>query len=421
VDTDPPVVTGVQPTSPTSVTVHFSERVASTAADITRYSIELRAGGTAPTVTAARLTDAGRSVVLTTSAQARQAGYTLVVSNIDDLATPPNRLTSQRVDFDGFGDSTPPELVWAKAVTPSLVVLKFSETVDAASAGAVANYAITGINVMSATASNSPDVARSAFNENWAPVAQNLVVLATEPMQPGRMFNVTATGVLDQSANPSASMQSFMSVSEAPTVTVEIRYLISATAQVVGVGQGGAAATPARAISPSQLTSQREGVFILGTALSQDGSMPVTDSPVTMTLGGFPTEGSPLDGAEPQLKDDGTNGDMTANDNDFTIVVSNVPLGTVLSYKAFASYSVAYQMANPNDPLAAFADATPGPRVFGDGQEYPGNDNAAWILADENGDGRVVLDNLYGDEITFKRKTGFRPFAWVTDTWRRQE
>jgi hypothetical protein len=147
----------------------------------------------------------------------------------------------------------------------------------------------------------------------------------------------------------------------------------------------------------------------------------VTDSPVTVTLGGFPTEGSPLDGAEPQLKDDGTGGDGTSGDNVFTLVVNNVPLGTVLSYKAFASYSSAYQAANPNDPLAAFADGTPGPRVFGDGQEYPGNDNAAWILADENGDGRVVLDNLFGDEITFKRKTGFRPFAWVTDTWRRQE
>ena len=110
-----------------------------------------------------------------------------------------------------------------------------------------------------------------------------------------------------------------------------------------------------------------------------------------------------------------------ANDRVYTLTIPNVPLGSVISYKAFASYSTTYRDQNPNDPLASFADAPAGPFTFGDGQEYPGNDNAAWLLADENGDGKVILDNLFGDEVSFKRKTGFRPFAWVTDLWRRQE
>jgi len=67
------------------------------------------------------------------------------------------------------------------------------------------------------------------------------------------------------------------------------------------------------------------------------------------------------------------------------------------------------------------ADATPGPSVFSDGQEYPGNDNAVYLVADVDGDGKVHVENLFGDEITFKRKTGFPAFHMVTDRGRRRE
>ncbi|MBI5494317.1 MAG: hypothetical protein HY904_04770 [Deltaproteobacteria bacterium] len=420
VDEDPPAVTSVLATGPTTILVRFTERVASSAAAVSHYALEHRTGGTAPTVSGARLSEAGRAVILTTSAQERLAPYALVVTSIEDVASPPNRLTTQRVEFNGFGDSTPPEITWAKAVNATMVVLKFSEALDASTAATHGNYAIAGVNVLSATPSHNADVARSAFNEAWAPVRQDLVVLKTDTMQGGRTLQVSATGVLDLSGNASASTAAFTSVAQAPNVTVVLRYLASNTAQVVGVGQGGAAGVPARAISAARLAAEREGIFVLGTALTEDGATPVTDSPLTRGLGGFPAEGSPLDGVEPQLKDDGTGGDATAGDNIFTLQITGVPLGSVVSYKAFASYSVAYQQSS-GDPLAAFADAPAGPRVFTDGQEYPGNDNAAWLLADEDGDGKIVLDNLFGDEITFKRKTGFRPFAWVTDAWRRQE
>jgi len=421
VDSDPPRVVVVLPDSPTSMLVRFSERVAQTATAITHYTITLQAGGAGPAVTAARLVEAGRAALLTTEPQTIRAAYSLTVTNVDDLANPPNRLMTQSVNFDGFGDTDAPTLEWARAVSPSLVLLKFNEPVDASSAASVPNYVISGINVVKATPSNSADVAGSAFNEAWAPVRRDLVVLQTDPMQGGRMYTVTATSVLDRTGNASSTIATFMSVTEAPRVTVEIRYLISNTALVVGVGSGGAPGAPARALSPMRLSTEREGVFIIGSALTEDGSSPITDNAITTALGGFPAEGSPLEGTEPQLRDDGMGGDAMANDRVYTLTIPNVPLGSVISYKAFASYSTTYRDQNPNDPLASFADAPAGPFTFGDGQEYPGNDNAAWLLADENGDGKVILDNLFGDEVSFKRKTGFRPFAWVTDLWRRQE
>jgi hypothetical protein len=422
VDSDPPVVNTVVVDGPTSLTVKFSERVAATAAEVARYTIELRAGGAGPAVTAARLVDAGRAVRLTTAQQGFREAYTLVVTNIDDQATPPNRLLEQRVSFEGFGDSDAPTLLWAKPMGPDRVVLKFSEPVGGSSASTASNYLLTGgVAVRAALGSGSDSVRVCAFNTDWAPFRRDLVVLSTDPMQAGTDYTVTATGVLDISGNASSTTATFTAVGTRPQVTVLLRYLVSQTSPVLGAGQGGAAAVPARAISPQTLASQREGLFLLGTALTEDGATPVQDSPVTRTLSGFPAEGSPLDGAEPAGRDDGQGGDETAGDNIFTVRVDNVPLGTVISYKAFASYSVAYRDAHPEDPLAAFADATPGPFVFSDGQEFPGNDNAAWILADEDGDGKVVLDNLFGDEVTFKRKTGFRPFAWVTDAWRRAE
>ena len=430
VDTDPPAVVSVLASGPTTLQVRFTERVAATAAEAAHYQIDLAAGGSGPAVISGRITDAGRSVLLTTEPQQALAAYVLQVSTVDDRATPPNQLASQQVAFEGFGDSTPPQLLDARAVTPTQILLRFNEPLDAASASSVANYAITsqgggglgGLAVAAALASHSADVALGAFNADWAPLRTDLVVLTlADAMQPTRAYTVTATSVLDRVGNPSAATADFMGISEAPRVTVDVRYLISATAQVVGIGSGGAAGVPPRAVAPSRLATEREGLFILGTALTIDGASPVSSHPMTAGLGGFPDEGAPLDGVEPQLRDDGMGGDETAGDNIYTLRVTNVPLGSVVSYKAFASYSTAYRDANPSDPLAAFADDPAGPRVFSDGQEYPGNDNAVWLLADLDGNGRVVLDNLFGDEISFKRKTGFRPFAWVVDTWRRQE
>jgi hypothetical protein len=196
-------------------------------------------------------------------------------------------------------------------------------------------------------------------------------------------------------------------------VDVVITYRISASDTAAGQ-------IPARAISPATLSTQREGVFLRGSTVSTDGKAkgPPTD-PINVQLGGFPPEGQPLTGPDPQLLDDGQGADAKPGDDVYSLRIKGVPLGTSLLWKAFASYSVAYKAANPTDPQAAFADPTLGPAVFSDGQEFPGNENAARILSDRDGDGVVRIHCLFGDETSYKKFTDDPPFAWIIDdvTW----
>jgi len=123
-------------------------------------------------------------------------------------------------------------------------------------------------------------------------------------------------------------------------------------------------------------------------------------------------------GADPQLFDDATHGDRVAGDGIFSLLIHDVPLGSVVAYKSFASYSVAYRDSS-GDPAALSADADPGPSQYDDGEEYPGNDNGAWIIGDSDGDGLVVLRNLFGDEVSYKRREDQPVFVWVDDVYER--
>ena len=98
-----------------------------------------------------------------------------------------------------------------------------------------------------------------------------------------------------------------------------------------------------------------------------------------------------------------------------------MPLGSYLLWKSFASYTVAFKNQNPGNLSAAFADATPGPSVFADGQEYPGNENGVRILGDRDGDGVVRITCLFGDEITYKKFTNAPVFVWAVDnvSWKK--
>ena len=157
---------------------------------------------------------------------------------------------------------------------------------------------------------------------------------------------------------------------------------------------------------------------MLGNTVSVDGlTKGDPKDPVNVQLGTFPAEESPLTGIDPQLKDDGQGADAKAGDNVYTIRIKGVPLGTSIIYKAFAPYTVACKSTPTctGYAQAAFADATPGPAAFSDGQEFPGNENAVRILGDRDGDGVVRIDNLFGDETTYKKFTNKAPFVWVVD------
>ncbi|MDP2345358.1 MAG: choice-of-anchor X domain-containing protein [Deltaproteobacteria bacterium] len=416
VDDLPPALSSVRPTSPTEIEVVFSERLNESTVTLADFSIS---GTAAPTVSAVRVLGGGLRALLTTTTQTRQADYTLTVEDIDDVAG--NTLSSASVPFPGFGEFDPPEVERVFALSPTSVAVLWNEPITADSAARLSSYLLTEVTITSIRFGASDDLRGAAFNTNFAPLSADVVVLTTTPMTGGGTYTLAIEGVADLSGNESLVAVDFTAVAVAPTVDVLLTYLISDSVGVVGVGAGGAAAPPARAISAATLSQQREGVFALGTALSNDGVTELASHPFTSALSGFPDDGAPLTGVEPELKDDGTGGDRTSRDNIYTLRISDVPVGSTLSWKAFASFTTAFGGANPQVPGASFADATRGPSAFGDGQEYPGNDNAVFVIGDDDGDGVVTIECLFGDEITFKRKTGFPAFHMAIGRARRVE
>lgn len=419
VDDIAPTVASVRATSPTEVEVRFSERVASATVVAEAFALAHAEGGVAPTLVSVRPAQGGLSAIITTSEQERQEAYTLSLTGIEDVAG--NEMDDLTLPFDGFGEFDAPEIEWAQPLSPTRVAVKWNEAVTADSATRPEAYVINGLTISSVRFSNSDALKNAAFNPAWAPLRQDIVILSTSPMVPAGAYEVVATGVQDLSLNDSSTSATFDGVGESPEVDVILSYLVSDSATVVGVGAGGAPGTPGRALSPSDVATQREGIFVVGTALNESGSTPVEDHAFTIALGGFPPDGAPLDGVEFELVDDGTGGDAAANDNVYTARISSVPLGSTISFKAFASFTSSFGAENPQFPGAAFADAEAGPSVFGDGQEYPGNDNAVFLVADRDEDGIIRVDNLFGDEISFKRKTGFPAFHFAIDHARRRD
>ena len=419
VDDVEPTVVGVRPSSPTEIEVTFSERLADASVGVADFGLSHADGGAAPSITGARLSSGGIKVLLTTTAQERQAPYVLEVAAVEDVAG--NELAATQLPFVGFGEFDPPEIADVFVLSPTKVAILWNEPVTAASAGRITNYVMGEATITAVRPGSADELRNAAFNATYAPLRADVVILTTTAMVGGGDYQIDVEGVADLSGNESNTSASFTAVSAPPTVDVVLSYLISDTAGVVGVGPGGSAGSPARAISPSELAQQREGVFVLGTALNDAGSQPLADHPFTEVLTGFPEDGAPLTGAEPELLDNGMSGDAVANDRVFSVLIPDVPVGSTLSWKAFSSLTTSFAASNPEFPGAAFADATRGPGGFSDGQEFPGNDNAVFVVADRDGDGVVRIECLFGDEITFKRKTGFPAFFMAIDTARRIE
>ena len=406
-DNAPPKVLSVIPKSPTSLVVQFNEKLLFASATNSGNYLIKAASGVAPSVVAAVLQGGGTAVHLQTGVQAQQASYTLVVSNISDMASPPNVLSAQQISFKGFGDSTPPKVVYAAAISSSEVAVAFDEPLALVAASSTSSYSIShGLKVLSAVFSGDAVRKAAAFNAANATFSENIVLLQTSTMKAGQAYTLTPAGVTDLSGNNCKTNTTFKGVSAPPKVDVIFTYKISGSATA-------ASKVPGKAIDPSELAKNREGVFMLGCTVSSDGKTkgsPTTD-PVTKQMGGFPALGQPLNGVEPQLLDNGLQSDQKAGDHVYTIRIKNVPLGSSLQWKAFASYTV----ASGN----GFADGLPGPSAYSDGQEYPGNENGVRVLGDKDGDGVVWIHNLFGDEISYKKTTDSPPFVWVVDdnTW----
>lgn len=416
IDDVPPAISLVRATSPTAIEVTFTERLL----DASVERDDFRTGGAgAPDVVDVRVLGGGLRVLVTTTTQERQAAYALSVGGIDDVAG--NTMSEVTVSVTGFGEFEPPQIDAIYPLSSTSLALVWNEAITAQSASRISAYTVSEVQVTAVRFGASDAQRSAAFNATFAPLRSDVVLLTTTPMTGGGTYTVRAEGVADLSGNESDATETFLAVSQPPKVEVRLTYLISDQAGVVGVGAGGSAQPPSRALSPATLAQQREGVFVLGTALADNGVDRLATHPFTVALGGFPAEGAPLAGIEPELVDDGTAGDRTARDHVYSVRIPDVPVGSTLSWKAFASFSTTFAAQNPSFPGAAFADAPKGPSAFADGQEYPGNDNAVFIVGDDDGDGVIEIECLFGDEITFKRKAGFPAFHFALGSARRSD
>jgi hypothetical protein len=408
-DREPPGVASVTATDLVELLVRFDERIdPATAVDPASYLIE-STGGAELAVERAEVQPDRASVLLTTATQEILQSYTLTVSNVSDAADPANVLTSTSVGFVGFGERAPPVVLRARAIDRDRVLVRFDEPLEPTSALTAANYSIAGLTITGVAFSGDPGRRALAFNPALAPRVRDAVVLSTSVMTAGTSYTVAVSGVRDLSGNTGTANVSFAGVSEPPRIDVVLEYEISDTRRIAG-------SVPSRAISLAELSESREGVFVLGARATADHTPAAgNNAPVNDVLGGFGVEGQPLDMIEPRLADNGAAPDLIAGDGIYSLQISGVPLGTTIIWKAFAPYSTAYRDSNPNDAFAAFADPLPGPSVFSDGQEYPGNENGIVVLDDGSGDGVVRVRALFGDEITYKKHTGAASYVWVFD------
>ncbi len=105
-------------------------------------------------------------------------------------------------------DSTPPELVLAKAgVDFKSVTLKFSEALDPVSAAKAANYVIPNLTVSAATLA-----------------ASDTVRLTTSAQAPGSNYSVTVANVKDSAGNPISATANVSAFSSLVTVAGALKY-----------------------------------------------------------------------------------------------------------------------------------------------------------------------------------------------------
>jgi hypothetical protein len=407
IDTVPPKIIEVIASDITKLEVRFDEVIDPETLQANNFVITPTGMGNPLDVLAVTRSFDGKGARLVTPTQPIRGSYELRVQGIGDIADPANVITSTRALFTSFGELIPPSVLAVQAVDAHHVLIRFDERIQAARAMDISSYRIDGLQMRGVMFSGDPLRRSLAFNSDLAPLNRSLIVLETSTMNSGQNYALLIDGIQDLSGNVLTSTLSFSGVDSAPLINIVLEYEISDTKMVAG-------RRPARAIGLADFSDSREGLYIVGARLDElNQVIQGDDGPVNRNLGGFPVEGQPLEGIETRLKDDGLGPDKVADDGIFSVLIEEVPLGTKMVWKAFAPYTTQYRDENPTRLEAAFADALPGPSVYADGQEYPGNENGALILNAGGVPGVLRIRCLFGDEITYKKNTGSAVYHWA--------
>ncbi|MFO7889272.1 MAG: fibronectin type III domain-containing protein [bacterium] len=166
--------------SRTELIVDFSERVEkSSAEDIANYEISPSVD-----INSATLETSQQSVILST-AEHNAGEYTVYVSNISDIAVPPNVLISDYCSYKVVFDTTSPNLDTLNVKTKETLELRFSERLDETTAQDITNYSI------------SPSL---GIQEAMLDVSQQIVTLYTQAHSSNN-YQLSISGVTDIASN----------------------------------------------------------------------------------------------------------------------------------------------------------------------------------------------------------------------------
>jgi len=202
-DTTPPTLVSASGQN-TSITVNFSETVATGASTASNYKVYPTASPSS-TVSVTGASASGATVTLTLgSALSAATGYTVEVSNVQDAAG--NTIAAaSKVNFTTSGSSADLTLVGAFQFGPNEVGVAFNKTVNPAQAVAVANYAF----------SPALTVASATLQEN----GQTVVLHASAALPKSTPYTVTVTGVTaaDGGALVGSNNKSFTTAAETIT------------------------------------------------------------------------------------------------------------------------------------------------------------------------------------------------------------
>ncbi len=153
-DTIPPELVSVQAPFKNKVMVTFSEPVAkSSAENMANYTISNSISVLEAVLQADLIT-----IELTTSDHGESV-YTIAVSNVKDRATTPNTIAPYSTLDYSYNDNVKPTIISAQLENENLLVVKFSESVEQASAEQMSNYSISnGIQINNTTLVNDSTV-----------------------------------------------------------------------------------------------------------------------------------------------------------------------------------------------------------------------------------------------------------------------
>ncbi|MBM7614803.1 hypothetical protein JOC73_001317 [Alkaliphilus hydrothermalis] len=185
-ETTKPQLTSAVALTNTTVKVTFTENVDENALNIANYAIEGLQILAAEYDVDVNNSPIKTSIVLTTATQTQGTIYKLVVTNVTDMVGNVINADNDEAQFGGLAaDTTKPQLTSAVALTNTTIQLTFNENMDELTAENIANYAIEGLQILSAERQTNKAV----------------VVLTTVEQTQGTIYKVVVTNVTDASGN----------------------------------------------------------------------------------------------------------------------------------------------------------------------------------------------------------------------------